>query len=219
MLRIVDASARRGAAYARNAGAAAARGSALLVLRCRRRDGGGISGSDGASAAAHEFVACRYDFARLNTSWLAPRRASDGQGSGLAGGYCHPTLPYAGRRRAGDSAKRARSGRTASTCTLKRWPARRTRTTASACSWPARHSCSCSDAMMHVRFRDTVSGVFAQAWAWAESGAHVQRRYAASPATQSAAGTHTISRDTSCGNWCECGHEQIRRMDLAGGLV
>ena len=39
------------------------------------------------------------------------------------------------------------------------------------------------DAVMHVRFRDTVSGVFAQAWAWAESGAYVQRRYAASPAT------------------------------------
>jgi hypothetical protein len=33
------------------------------------------------------------------------------------------------------------------------------------------------DAVMHVRFRDTVAGVFQQAWAWAESGAHVQRRY------------------------------------------
>jgi hypothetical protein len=28
-----------------------------------------------------------------------------------------------------------------------------------------------------VRFRDTVAGVFAQAWAWAESGAYVRRRY------------------------------------------
>ena len=34
-----------------------------------------------------------------------------------------------------------------------------------------------SDAVMHVRFRDSIRGVFAQAWAWAESGAYVQRRY------------------------------------------
>jgi hypothetical protein len=38
---------------------------------------------------------------------------------------------------------------------------------------------------MHVRFRDTIPGVFNQAWAWAESGAYVQRRYAPQAAPES----------------------------------
>jgi hypothetical protein len=45
------------------------------------------------------------------------------------------------------------------------------------------------EAVMHVRFRDTVAGVFAQAWAWAESGAYVQRRYAPQEPSPSVART------------------------------
>src|SRR5690349_12736813 len=97
-LQIIDATARRGAAYARNAGARAARGDALLFCDADDVMGDGYLEAMGEAIERHRFVACRYDFQRLNTSWLAAARGGDGQGQGqgLAGGYCHPTLPYAG---------------------------------------------------------------------------------------------------------------------------
>jgi glycosyltransferase involved in cell wall biosynthesis len=188
MLRVMDASARRGAAYARNAGAAAARGSALLFCDADDEMAEGYLEAMGRALEAHEFVACRYDFARLNTSWLAHARASDGQGSGLAGGYCHPTLPYAGAGGLG-IARRVHEGVDGFDLTLKAMAGQEDTDYCIRVQLAGTPLVFVQDAVMHVRFRDTVSGVFAQAWAWAESGAYVQRRYAASPATQSAAGT------------------------------
>jgi glycosyltransferase involved in cell wall biosynthesis len=188
MLRVIDASARRGAAYARNAGAAAARGSALLFCDADDEMAEGYLEAMGRALEAHEFVACRYDFARLNTSWLAHARASDGQGSGLGGGYCHPTLPYAGAGGLG-IARRVHEGVDGFDLTLNAMAGQEDTDYCIRVQLAGTPLVFVQDAVMHVRFRDTVSGVFVQAWAWAESGAYVQRRYAASPAPQSAAGT------------------------------
>src|SRR5258706_1195295 len=95
-LRVVDASARRGAAYARNAGAEASRGTALLFCDADDEMADGYLAAMGRALETHDFVACRYDFRKLNRSWLAHAQGHEGQGSGPAGGYCHPTLPYAG---------------------------------------------------------------------------------------------------------------------------
>ena len=179
-LHIVDASARRGAAYARNTGAKAACGESLLFCDADDVMGDGYVEAMGRALDAHHFVACRYDFRKLNTSWLAAARgpSAEGQEQGLAGGYCHPTLPYAGAGGLGikksihdavngfDTSLRAMAGQEDTDYCIR-------------VQLAGTPLVFVRDAIMHVRFRETVPGVFQQAWAWAESGAHVQRRYAA----------------------------------------
>jgi glycosyltransferase involved in cell wall biosynthesis len=185
-LRIVDASARRGAAYARNAGARAARGAALLFCDADDVMGEGYLESMGAALEGHQFVACRYDFRRLNPSWLAAARggAGEGQEQGLAGGYCHPTLPYAGAGGLGivRSVHEAVNG---FDMTLRALAGQEDTDYCIRVQLAGTPLVFVPEAVMHVRFRDTVSGVFSQAWAWAESGAHVQRRYAPEAASAS----------------------------------
>lgn len=177
-LEIIDASARRGAAYARNAGAKAASGESLLFCDADDVMGEGYVEAMGRALEAHHFVACRYDFRTLNTSWLAAARGPqrEGQGEGLAGGYCHPTLPYAGAGGLGirKSIHEAVSG---FDMTLRAMAGQEDTDYCIRVQLAGTPLIFVRDAVMHVRFRATVTGVFQQAWAWAESGAHVQRRY------------------------------------------
>jgi glycosyltransferase involved in cell wall biosynthesis len=177
-LRIVDAGARRGAAYARNAGARAARGTALLFCDADDVMGEGYLESMGDALDRHPFVACRYDFQKLNTSWLAAARGGVGQGQeqGLAGGYCHPTLPYAGAGGLG-IARSVHEAVSGFDLTLKAMAGQEDTDYCIRVQLAGTPLVFVPDAIMHVRFRDSVTGVFSQAWAWAESGAHVQRRY------------------------------------------
>ena len=188
MFRVIDASARRGAAYARNAGAAAARGSSLLFCDADDEMAEGYLEAMGRALEVHDFVACRYDVAKLNTTWLAHARGGDGQGSGLAGGYCHPTLPYAGAGGLG-IARRVHDGVHGFDLTLQAMAGQEDTDYCIRVQLAGTPLVFVQDAVMHVRFRDTVGGVFAQARAWAESGAYVQRRYVPATAPQSASRT------------------------------
>jgi glycosyltransferase involved in cell wall biosynthesis len=178
-LRIVDAAARRGAAHARNTGAGAARGTALLFCDADDVMGDGYLESMGSALDRHQFVACRYDFQKLNSSWLAAARGGVGQGQeqGLAGGYCHPTLPYAGAGGLGIT-KAVHDAVNGFDLTLKAMAGQEDTDYCIRVQLAGTRLVFVPDAVMHVRFRDTVTGVFSQAWAWAESGAYVQRRYA-----------------------------------------
>lgn len=179
-LRIVDASGSRGAAFARNAGAAAAHGSALLFCDADDEMAPGYLQAMGRALERHDFVACRYDFDKLNHSWLAEARGRDGQSDGPGRGYCHPTLRYAGagglgiRKAVHDAVGgfaldlRAAAGQEDSDYCIR-------------VQLAGTPLVFVPDAVMHVRFKATVGGVFRQAWAWAESGAYVQRRYAEAP--------------------------------------
>jgi glycosyltransferase involved in cell wall biosynthesis len=73
-LRIVDASARRSCASAKNIGAEAARGDALLFCDADDVIAPGYIVAMQNALAEHEFVACRYDFERLNPPWLVKAR-------------------------------------------------------------------------------------------------------------------------------------------------
>lgn len=185
-LRIVDAGARRGAAYARNTGARAAYGTALLFCDADDEMGEGYLESMGRALDRHQFVACRYDFQKLNSSWLAAARGGVGQGQqqGLAGGYCHPTLPYAGAGGLG-IAKSVHDEVNGFDMTLNAMAGQEDTDYCIRVQLAGTPLVFVTDAVMHVRFRETVTGVFNQAWAWAESGTHVQRRYApeATPAS------------------------------------
>ena len=185
-LHVVDATARRGAAYARNAGARAARGTALLFCDADDVMGEGYLESMGAALEQHQFVACRYDFRKLNTSWLSAARGGveHGQAQGLGGGYCHPTLPYAGAGGLG-IAKAVHDAVNGFDMTLKARAGQEDTDYCIRVQLAGTPLVFVADAIMHVRYRDTVSGVFRQAWAWAESGARVQRRYAPEAAAAS----------------------------------
>jgi glycosyltransferase involved in cell wall biosynthesis len=69
-LRLIDASARRGQPYARNRGAAAARGVSLAFCDADDEIAPGWVAAMGNALLAHDFVACRLDFAKLNPPWL-----------------------------------------------------------------------------------------------------------------------------------------------------
>lgn len=183
-LRIVDASAARGASFARNTGAAAAVGSHLLFCDADDEMAPGYLQAMGRALDEHDFVACRYDFAKLNDSWLVDARGRGGQTDGPGRGYCHPTLRYAGAGGLGirkavhdlaggfDLTLRAAAGQEDTDYCIR-------------VQLAGTRLVFVPDAVMHVRFKATVAGVFRQAWAWAESGAYVQRRYAASPRSPS----------------------------------
>ena len=185
-LRLVDASARRGAAFARNEGARAARGSVLLFCDADDEMAPGYLEAMGRARERHGFVACRYDFEKLNRSWLAAARGTrgQGQGQGLAGGYCHPTLPYAGAGGLG-IAKAVHDAVNGFDMTLEAAAGQEDTDYCIRVQLAGTPLVFVEDAVMHVRFRETVRGVFAQAWAWAESGAHVHRRYVPDAPTQS----------------------------------
>ncbi len=200
-LRIVDATARRGAAYARNAGASAARGAALLFCDADDVMGEGYLESMGRALERHQFVACRYDFQKLNTSWLAAARGGVGEGQeqGLAGGYCHPTLPYAGAGGLG-IARAVHEAVNGFDMTLEAMAGQEDTDYCIRVQLAGTPLVFVPDAVMHVRFRETVPWGVQQAWAWAESGAHVQRRYAPHGQSASFAAPPTIWDGTSCGS-------------------
>jgi glycosyltransferase involved in cell wall biosynthesis len=176
-LRVVDASAKRGAAYARNAGARAAQGTALLFCDADDEMASGYLEAMGRALDDHDFIACRYDFSKLNDSWLVHARGGVGQGQGLAGGYCHPTLPYAGAGGLG-IAKSVHDAVDGFDMTLQAMAGQEDTDYCIRVQLAGTPLVFVPEAVMHVRFRDTVPAVFKQAWAWAESGAYVQRRYA-----------------------------------------
>jgi glycosyltransferase involved in cell wall biosynthesis len=68
-LRIVDASARRSQPYALNCGAAAAAGTALAFCDADDEVAPGWVAAMGEALLQHDFVACRIDFQKLNPPW------------------------------------------------------------------------------------------------------------------------------------------------------
>jgi GT2 family glycosyltransferase len=94
-LRLVDAGDRRGRAHARNAGAAAARGEALLFVDADDEVAPGYLAAMGAALQRHDFVACRYDSETLNPPWVRGTH-SNPQRDGISR-YDYPDyLPHAG---------------------------------------------------------------------------------------------------------------------------
>lgn len=89
-LRVVDASARPGQTYARNAGAIAARGDHLLFLDQDDVVDEGYIAAMWRALDGHDLVAARVDIHRLNSAWGKPVRRM-AQESSLASG---PPFPW-----------------------------------------------------------------------------------------------------------------------------
>jgi len=174
-LRVIDASHKRGAAHARNIGAAAATGTHLLFCDADDEMAPGYLQAMSKALERDDFVACRYEYERLNMSWLALARPA-GQSGEPMGGFCHPTLPYAGGGGLGirksahdavggfDTALRAAAGQEDSDYCIR----------VQLAGTPLKYVPA---AVMHIRVKTTMRGLFKQAKSWAESGAYIYQRY------------------------------------------
>jgi GT2 family glycosyltransferase len=94
-LRIVDATARLGRNHACNAGVRAASGESVAFTDADDTVGPGWVRAMGEALAAHECVACRVDLRKYNPEWLVSSR-SGFQEKGIQTYHYPPYLPHAG---------------------------------------------------------------------------------------------------------------------------
>lgn len=94
-LELVDASARRGQAYAKNLAAKQAKGESLLFTDADDRVGAGYLEVMDRALSEHDFVACAFDVTELNEPWVR-RCHGNPQRDGLNPYTYPPFLPHAG---------------------------------------------------------------------------------------------------------------------------
>ena len=171
-LRVVDASARRGQAYARNLGAREARGDKLLFV-----DADDVVASGWAQALAqaldrHPFVASRFDLARLNPPWVLASRENP-QERGLNPYTYPPYLDHAGGSGLGvrRAVHEAVGGFDESMPVLEDtdycWRIQRAGTPL----------VFVPEAVVHVRLRHDLGGVFRQALSYGEHNVAIYKKY------------------------------------------
>jgi glycosyltransferase involved in cell wall biosynthesis len=171
-LRIIDASNKRGQAYAKNIGAKNAYGESLVFCDADDEVAPGWLESMGNALSKYDFVACRMDIKKLNPFWVLKSRGNS-QASGIQQ-YKYPSyLPHAG----------------GSTLGVKRWihdsiggfdESMLLLEDTDYC-WRIQlrgiklHFVP--DALIHVRFKTTLRGIYKQAYRWGEYNVKIYKRY------------------------------------------
>ena len=173
-LRLVDASDRRGQAHARNLGAAAARGDALLFCDADDEVAPGWLAAMGRALAEHDFVACRYDTAKLNPEWVR-RTHLNPQATGLTAYDYPPYLPHAGggglgvKRRVHEAVGGFDESMPALEDTDYCWRIQRAGTPLA----------FVPDALVHIRHKGTLPAVFRQGLSYGEHNVRIYKKYRA----------------------------------------
>ncbi len=172
VLRIVDAFERQGQPYALNTGVMASRGEAVAFCDVDDETGEGWLAAMGDALEKHDFVAARFDFEKLNPPWTLEYRRN-GQKDGLQQYTNPPFLPHAGGGSLG----------------VKRFLFDLVGGFDE--DFPALHDTDfcwkaqlagyklhfVPDAVMHIRLRDTLGGVFKQASYYGEYNVKLYTRY------------------------------------------
>ncbi len=171
-LRIVDASAKRGKSFALNTAAKAARGESLAFCDADDEVAPGWTAAMGTALSGHDFVACRMDIEKLNAPWVK-RTHRNPQGEDIQKYTDPPFLPHAG----------------GSTLGVRHWlhnavggfDETMTRLQDTDYCWRIQlkgfELRFVPDAVLHVRFRDSIAGIFRQARGCGEYNAKICRKY------------------------------------------
>lgn len=174
-LRVVNASAKRGPAYALNEGARVARGTALVFCDADDEVAAGWLDAMAAALERHDLVACRQEIEKLNEPWV---RATRGPSLMVEDVMRLPFPPYV--RHAPSSGLGIRrilheriGGFDEALPTLydTDYCIRLHRLGIEPVLVP--------DALLHYRYRPELRAIFRQARSYAESGALLQKRYGA----------------------------------------
>jgi GT2 family glycosyltransferase len=171
-LRVVDASARAGQAFALNEGVRAAASEAIAFCDADDEVGEGWVAAVGDALTRHDFVSCRQDPVKLNEPWVAATREA-AFADGLPRLWFPPYVTHAG---SGAMAIR-RAVHEAIGGFDESMP----------CLFDTDYSVKAQlagfelvfvpEAVVHYRYRATLRGIFDQARRYAEQMARIQRRY------------------------------------------
>jgi glycosyltransferase involved in cell wall biosynthesis len=172
-LRIVDASKKRGAAYAMNAGAAVARAEAVAFCDADDEVEVGWLQAMSNALSSHEVVASRFDFQKLNPPWIAKSMSKHPQMSRLQTLWYLPHFKHVGA--CGLGVKKflheAIGGFDESFVLLMDTDyCLRVQQKGVALYFAA-------DALVHIRCRDTAIGSFKQLLKWGEYNVLIFKRY------------------------------------------
>jgi glycosyltransferase involved in cell wall biosynthesis len=179
-LRIVDASARQGQPFALNVGVEAATGEAVAFCDADDEVAPGWVAAMGEALSRHDFVACRIDIEKLNPPWVVAGRRCP-QRDDLQKVSYPPYLPHAGGGTLG--VKRSLHAMVGGFDE----------------SLPYLHDTDfcfklqlagvrphfVPDAVIHVRWRHTLRGIYNQARGWAVYKVKVYKKYQGGTATES----------------------------------
>ena len=171
-LSMIDASARRGQPYALNAGARMAKGESLAFCDADDEVGSGWVAAIGQALTQYDFVACQWETRRLNPGWIKHWRRNP-QADNLQKVWYPPYLHHAGGGSLGVKRKLYES------------------VGAFDESLPILHDTDfcfklqmagvklhfIPDAVIHVRFRDTLLGSYRQSRDYAEYNVLLSKRY------------------------------------------
>lgn len=174
LLRIVDASDKRGRAHACNVGAAAAAGDALAFCDGDDEVAPGWLAAMGEALSKYDFVACRREYEKLNEPWVLKCRASVvAQAGGLNQYKYPPYLPHA----AGATLGVRRSVHQA----IGGFDETMLRLQDTDYCWRIQLAGIqlhlIPDAVIHYRFRHTLAGLFEQSRLWGEYNVVLYKKY------------------------------------------
>ena len=172
-LRVADASARRGQPYALNVGAMAATGEALAFCDADDEVAPGWVAAIGEALSKYDFVACRIDGANVNAPWLEKISRNHPQRTGLQKASYPPYLPHAG----GGTLGVKRSLHEAIGGFDESLPYLHDTDYCFSLQLAGVKLRFVSDAVIHIRYRDNLSGFFYQACHYAEYRVLVYKKY------------------------------------------
>jgi glycosyltransferase involved in cell wall biosynthesis len=171
-LRIADASARQGQPYALNVGARAAAGEALAFCDADDEVGSGWLAAMGEALSRYDFVACRFDIEKLNAPWVYNSRRNP-QRDGLQEYKYPPYLPHAG----GGSLGVKRSLHESIGGFDESLPILHDTDYCWRFQLAGTELHFVPHAVVHIRFRDTLGGMYRQVRGYAEYNVLLYKRY------------------------------------------
>ncbi len=169
-LRVVDASEQRGQPFALNIGAMAARGESLTFCDVDDEVAPGWLAAMGEALSRYDFVACRIDRLKLNADWVSRRHPQE---DGLNQFRYPPYLPHAG----GGTLGVKRALHIAVGGFDESFPYLHDTDYCWRIQFTGTKLHFVPEAVLHIRYRDTLQGIYRQARAWGEYHVLLYKRY------------------------------------------